>query len=89
MRTGDFDIYRNDGRPQSERFTVSLGLTLSGSPNRPAPPPPPSEMEARCYYTGLPSRPILVSRSDSNSSPWEAPIGFPNEGTIAGGQPPC
>jgi len=30
-------------------------------------------MEARCYYYGLPSRPVLVARS--GTTPWEPPTG--------------
>ncbi|KAF9782172.1 hypothetical protein BJ322DRAFT_1127031 [Thelephora terrestris] len=34
---------------------------------------PPSEMEAKSYYAGLPSAPILVARS--STTPWVAPTG--------------
>ena len=36
-------------------------------------PSPPSEMEAKNYYAGLPSRPILVARS--STTPWKPPTG--------------
>jgi hypothetical protein len=44
----------------------------SSSPMVPAPTPP-SETEAKHYYAGLPSRPILVARS--STTPWKAPTG--------------
>jgi hypothetical protein len=34
---------------------------------------PPSEMEAKFYYAGLPSGPVLVART--GTTPWEAPTG--------------
>ncbi|KAK0497222.1 hypothetical protein EDD18DRAFT_1161168 [Armillaria luteobubalina] len=39
----------------------------------PSLPLPPSAMEAKFYYTGLPSAPVLVARSSTN--PWELPTG--------------
>ncbi|EKM55700.1 uncharacterized protein PHACADRAFT_209222, partial [Phanerochaete carnosa HHB-10118-sp] len=36
-------------------------------------PSPPSEMEAKYYYYGLHSKPVLVARS--STTPWEAPTG--------------
>ncbi|EIW76461.1 hypothetical protein CONPUDRAFT_63989, partial [Coniophora puteana RWD-64-598 SS2] len=36
-------------------------------------PPPQSEMEAKCYYAGLPSSPILVARTGATQ--WKAPTG--------------
>jgi hypothetical protein len=33
---------------------------------------PPCEMEAKLYYAGLPSKPVLVART---GIPWEAPTG--------------
>lgn len=36
-------------------------------------PSPLSEMEAKHYYYGLPSAPVLVARS--STTPWEAPTG--------------
>ncbi|KAH9017756.1 hypothetical protein EDB83DRAFT_2437067 [Lactarius deliciosus] len=35
--------------------------------------PPVSDQEAKLYYTGLPSKPVLVART--GSTPWEAPTG--------------
>ncbi|KAG8733123.1 hypothetical protein FRC10_000413 [Ceratobasidium sp. 414] len=37
------------------------------------PPSPPSELEASCYYYGLPSRPVLVART--GTTPWEGRTG--------------
>ena len=34
---------------------------------------PPSPLEAKFYYTGLPSTPILVART--STTPWEPPTG--------------
>lgn len=34
---------------------------------------PPSPLEAKFYYTGPPSAPILVART--STTPWEPPIG--------------
>ncbi|KAF8816767.1 hypothetical protein BYT27DRAFT_7206932 [Phlegmacium glaucopus] len=36
-------------------------------------PSPPSEMEAKYYYNGLPSAPVLVART--STTPWEEPTG--------------
>ena len=36
------------------------------------PPPPPSEKEAKLYYAGLPSKPLLVART---GAPWKEPTG--------------
>ncbi|KAK7447048.1 hypothetical protein VKT23_014258 [Stygiomarasmius scandens] len=36
-------------------------------------PPPPSEKEAKFYYAGLPSGPVLVART--YTTPWKAPTG--------------
>jgi hypothetical protein len=36
-------------------------------------PSPPSEREAKFYYTGLPSRPVLVART--GTTPWEPATG--------------
>ncbi|PBK83108.1 hypothetical protein ARMGADRAFT_679182 [Armillaria gallica] len=44
--------------PQSSFFTL---------------PSPPSEMEAKSYYAGLPSFPVLVART--GTTPWKAPTG--------------
>ncbi|KAM5543708.1 hypothetical protein V8D89_002325 [Ganoderma adspersum] len=38
-----------------------------------ATPPIPSELEAKNYYSGLPSRPVLVART--STAPWEVPKG--------------
>ncbi|KAI3529412.1 hypothetical protein CSPX01_15535 [Colletotrichum filicis] len=35
-------------------------------------PKPPSDNEKQLYYYGLPSRPILVARSDSITNPWNS-----------------
>ncbi|KAH8980630.1 hypothetical protein EDB86DRAFT_514224 [Lactarius hatsudake] len=35
--------------------------------------PPVSDQEAKLYYAGLPSKPVLVART--GSTPWEAPTG--------------
>ncbi|KAH7906810.1 hypothetical protein BJ138DRAFT_1117251 [Hygrophoropsis aurantiaca] len=48
--------------PQS--LSTSSGLTL---------PSPPSPLEAKRYYAGLPSAPILVARTSSITAPWMAP----------------
>lgn len=37
-------------------------------------PSPPSEMEAKFYYAGLPSSPVLVART--GRTPWKAPTGL-------------
>ncbi|KAK0218116.1 hypothetical protein IW262DRAFT_1392280 [Armillaria fumosa] len=39
----------------------------------PSLPSPPSAMEAKLYYAGLPSAPVLVARSSTN--PWKPPTG--------------
>ena len=59
------------------------GLSLAGSPTMGGIPPPqnpsrtfpspPSKMEAKFYYAGLPSAPILVART--STTPWEVPSG--------------
>jgi hypothetical protein len=40
----------------------------------PSPPPPVSGDEAKFYYAGLPSSPVLIART--GSTPWEAPTGL-------------
>ncbi|KIY45506.1 hypothetical protein FISHEDRAFT_76683 [Fistulina hepatica ATCC 64428] len=73
-------------RHESFRFppvTTFSSLSLSCSPaTGDIPPPqsssltlpsPPSEMEARFYYAGLPSSPVLVART--STTPWEMPTG--------------
>ncbi|KAF5383272.1 hypothetical protein D9615_004809 [Tricholomella constricta] len=54
----------------------SLGLVSPGSTVPAAiqaAPCPPSAVEAKCYYYGLPSRPLMVARSSTNV--WVAPTG--------------
>ena len=66
------------------------GLTLggplstgdhSGTWTTPSPPPRVSDLEAKIYYEGLPSRPVLIARTDS---PWD---GAQPGGTQAQGAP--
>lgn len=48
-------------------------LAVADSPSRRVPPFSLSEVEARFYYTGLSSAPILVGRSSATR--WEVPTG--------------
>ncbi|GBE84426.1 predicted protein [Sparassis crispa] len=68
---------------RSPPTTTFSGVGLSASPatgDMPLPqsssltlPSPPSEMEAKFYYAGLPSAPVLVARTSTTR--WEAPTG--------------
>lgn len=66
--------------PSSAHTTTSpsfSGPATGGNPHSqsssPTLPSPVSDVEARCYYAGLPSAPILVART--STTPWEMPTG--------------
>lgn len=51
---------------------VATGDNLT-SHSTPSSQPHPSDTEARLYYYGVPSKPVLVART---GSPWEEPTGL-------------
>lgn len=53
--------------------TTMSDLTLSNRERNLSNPPQLSGVEARCYYAGLYSRPVLIART--GAIPWEAPTG--------------
>ena len=59
-------------------FSMHNGFSATGDTPLPQSssltlPSPLSEMEAKFYYAGLPSCPVLVART--STTPWEAPTG--------------
>jgi hypothetical protein len=63
--------------PSAHPTTSSGPATTGGIPrpqsSSPTLPPPVSDLEAKCYYAGLPSAPILVART--GTTPWVMPTG--------------
>lgn len=57
-------------RPETEETTPGDHSSTQATPPR---PPPVSDEEARLYYAGLPSRPLLVART--GTTPFELPTG--------------
>ncbi|KAM5543702.1 hypothetical protein V8D89_002319, partial [Ganoderma adspersum] len=52
----------------------------SGGSESSVTPPIPSELQAKKYYFGLPSRPVLVART--STTPWEVPKGPVSEASL-------